>query len=176
MPDHELEERQQKEVIAKEEASKDQTWESFLKQYTKHIEKKVDASERISKRKERDWGHDPEDNVAEVVTAKKKGRRGVDRDDNSSKMSDVISEDKLKNVPANCHFTFLRKNVVSELQHDYVLVNHPFPTIQGEMLIYQPNLDQNELETDKLIYKDFSLKKRVKNQTLPIKIQSEKRK
>jgi hypothetical protein len=48
------------------------------------------------------------------------------------------THDKVKYaLNANCEFTFLKKNLIDRLNNNYVLVNHPFPTLEGELLIYQ---------------------------------------
>lgn len=44
---------------------------------------------------------------------------------------------------------------------DYLLVSHPYPQIEGEMLIFQPNAD-DKCDKDLLVYRDYSLKKRNK--------------
>jgi hypothetical protein len=49
-------------------------------------------------------------------------------------------------------------NIVQELDNDFIMVAHPFPQIQGEMLLFQhKNIDDNML-----VYKDYSLLKRQK--------------
>jgi len=39
-------------------------------------------------------------------------------------------------LPENCQFEFLKNNIVENLDSDYLMVNHPYPIIEGEMLIY----------------------------------------
>ena len=48
------------------------------------------------------------------------------------------------------------------MEADYVLVNHPYPSLEGELLIYQYPEPKTLDSTDQLDYKDFSLKKRLK--------------
>lgn len=145
VPDYELEEKKKKDEEAAAKANEDLSWESFLKSYTRHIEKKVDPMIRTANRKERDFGWEPADDEAvEINTKKSKTSKTVSRDEtNSSKMS-IIPDSELKIVPDDCQFSFLRKNIVSELSNDYLMVNHPFPTIEGEMLIFQNNLETPE--------------------------------
>lgn len=108
VPDYDLEEKQEKAKIAEEEAAKDQTWDDFLKQYKRHIEKKIDPMERTGKRREHDFGHEKEDKEAVEFTSnklpKKKKSLGVDSRDeyNSSKISDIIPESELKKLPDEC--------------------------------------------------------------------------
>lgn len=51
---------------------------------------------------------------------------------------------------------------MERLHHDYVLVTHPFPTLEGELLIYQYPEPASLNNSSHLLYKDFSLKKRMK--------------
>ena len=71
VPDYDLEEKQEKAKVAAQEAAKDQSWEDFMKQYKRHIEKKIDPTERTGKRREHDFGHIQEDKEAVEVTNKK---------------------------------------------------------------------------------------------------------
>lgn len=54
---------------------------------------------------------------------------------NESKLHEP-SVDTIKLLPDRCHYTLLKSNLVEKLSMDYVLVNHPFPTLEGELLIY----------------------------------------
>ena len=61
----------------------------------------------------------------------------------------------------------MKINQIETLSDNYLIVNHPFPQVEGEMLIYQKSeLEKGEkLDDDLLLYKDYSLKKRIKTQT-----------
>jgi hypothetical protein len=55
-------------------------------------------------------------------------------------------------------------NVIQEFDEHFYLVAHPFPQIQGELLLFQ---HKEYSEDDKvLVYKDYSLLKRNKLPTL----------
>ena len=54
----------------------------------------------------------------------------------------------------------LTKNRVEKLSSNYVLVQHPFPQIEGEMMIYQIN-DEDKPKDGTMTYRDFSLRKRI---------------
>jgi len=60
-------------------------------------------------------------------------------------------------LPDNSKLEILKTNIIEELDDDFFLVTHPFPQMEGEMLIFQ-----NTLPTSKLCfnYPDYSLIKR----------------
>ena len=44
----------------------------------------------------------------------------------------------------------------------YFLASHPYPKLEGELLVFKPNkLDQNKERKDEIIYRDYSLRKRI---------------
>jgi hypothetical protein len=56
----------------------------------------------------------------------------------------------------------MKENLIDSLGDNYILVNHPFPVIEGELLIYQYPEPDNLNDANELLYKDYSLKKRIK--------------
>jgi hypothetical protein len=42
-------------------------------------------------------------------------------------------------LPNSCLLTFLKGNKIADLQKSYVLLSHPFPLMDGEMILFQPN-------------------------------------
>jgi uncharacterized glyoxalase superfamily protein PhnB len=61
----------------------------------------------------------------------------------------------------------LRKNVIHELDDNYFMVAHPFPQMEGELILYQPRKGTGDKKM--LTFRDFSLKKRVKTTPKPTK-------
>lgn len=49
---------------------------------------------------------------------------------------------------------------IEKLDAKFLLVSHPFPQIEGEMLIFQPKKD-DQSEEDLIVYRDYSLRKRI---------------
>lgn len=109
--------------------------------YIDHIEKKVDPNTRTSGRKDRDLVQPekitiPEENDAEAEEVRSRGAGDTTSKNADGKMKEG-GHDKLKyNIPDTCIFNFLKQNLIERLNHNYVLVTHPFPTIEGELLIY----------------------------------------
>lgn len=42
-------------------------------------------------------------------------------------------------LPNSCLLSFLKGNKITDLQKSYVLLSHPFPLMDGEMILFQPN-------------------------------------
>lgn len=63
----------------------------------------------------------------------------------------------------------LKLNRIEKLEpEDYVLVAHPYPQMDGEMLLFQ--IEQEIQEKDRIIYKDFSLRRRIETQPKPARL------
>lgn len=140
--------------------------------FTTHIEGKEDPNKRIAGRKDLDLGRnsvEEEDNESrEVKSTSKLTTKSTDQF-----RYDATHEKTKYELPQSCKFDILIKNKVEELDNGYILAHHPYPMVQGEMLLFQT---QREDETEKLItYKDFSLKKRIKTQVLPAKMANDNR-
>jgi len=69
----------------------------------------------------------------------------------------------------------LKLNRIEKLEEDFVLVAHPFPQMEGEMLLFQiiPD-DQEDRET--ILYNDFSLRKRIKTVAKPARMSAAEKK
>ena len=66
-------------------------------------------------------------------------------------------------VPSTCFVTISKHCKIEKLEAKYVLVAHPYPTFEGEILHIQPKKDDQE-DKDLIVYRDFSLRKRLPNQ------------
>lgn len=138
--------------------------------FTDHIEGKVDPLVRTGGRKDKDI---PQVAAVEEEEDEDESKDVLSRPKSSAFNSEGNSlhntqKDNLKfNIPWDCKLRFLKINQIETLSDNYMIVTHPFPQVEGEMLIYQkPELDKGEkLDDDLLLYKDYSLKKRLKAQT-----------
>lgn len=151
-----------------EEAKRDMTWEEFLMQYEQHIEGKVDASLRTANRPDE---YAQPDEVAQKVDgseadAKSKftsiesagGKsRGTNRDLISSKGGTAGGSDKY-DIPNNCKLDLLKAARIQKLEENYMLMAHPYPQMEGELLLFQANIEDQSGENT--TYRDYSLVKR----------------
>ena len=70
-------------------------------------------------------------------------------------------------IPKNCKLELLKNSRIQKLEDNYILVAHPYPQLEGETLLFQLNPeDVVEKESETMIYRDYSLRKR--NSTTPL--------
>ena len=52
---------------------------------------------------------------------------------------ETIKGDKLKyNIPESCYLSMKKKLKIEKLDAKYNLCVHPFPLVEGEMILFQP--------------------------------------
>jgi len=67
-------------------------------------------------------------------------------------------------LPVECHQTLVKRLLIDKLPAKYFVASHPCPKIEGELIIIRPKKeDQNS--KDAIIYRDYSLRKRI--ETMP---------
>ena len=56
----------------------------------------------------------------------------------------------------------MKKTLIYKLPAKYFLASHPYPKLEGEMIVFRPRKDDQDAE-DKtvIVYRDFSLRKRI---------------
>ena len=65
-------------------------------------------------------------------------------------------------IPDTCKVSMIKKVLIEKLPAKYFLASHPFPKIEGEMIIFRPRKDDQDPEDKSVIvYRDFSLRKRI---------------
>ena len=69
----------------------------------------------------------------------------------------------------------LKLNRIEKLDEDYVLVAHPYPQLEGEMLLFQINTEEQE-DKDCILYKDYSLRKRLTTEPKPARMSAYQKK
>ena len=153
-----------------EEEKRDMTWEEFMQQYEQHIEGKVDASLRTANR--------PDDNAQPDEVAVKVGdasqddakskftsiesagarSRGTNKDLNASSKGGTAGASDKYDIPNNCKLDFLKAARIQKLEENYILMAHPYPQMEGELLLFQSNIEDQKGENT--TYRDYSLVKR----------------
>ncbi len=63
-------------------------------------------------------------------------------------------------IPDSCKLVLDQNIKIEKFESKFLLVAHPYPMFEGEMLIIQPKKGDQEDKT-KIIYKDYSLRKRM---------------
>lgn len=54
----------------------------------------------------------------------------------------------------------MKKVLIEKLAAKYFLSSHPYPKIEGELIIFKPKKDDQDKGKDVIVYRDYSLRKR----------------
>ena len=74
---------------------------------------------------------------------------------------------KLKyTVPETCHISLHKRLKIEKLDAKYHLCVHPFPLVEGEMILFQPK-KEDQKEAEGIVYRDYSLVKRLETASKP---------
>ena len=76
-------------------------------------------------------------------------------------------------IPDSCKLVLDKKIKIEKFDSNFLLVAHPHPMFEGEMLLIQPKKGDQE-DKAKIIYKDYSLRKRLPTRN-PDKTKSKKK-
>jgi hypothetical protein len=148
----EIEEREKiQRAFEEAEAKRDMTYEEYLNKYQDMIEGKIQPA----------WANSNPDGVPRSQHASRPVTGHEDaKSDNGSKSGNksTLSKNKsglnsmnatkegfgdlkgdVHDLPPQCLLTFMKGNKISDLDKKYVALSHPFPLIEGEMVVFQPN-------------------------------------
>lgn len=143
---------------AEEEGKRDRTFEEFKTLYNDHIEGKVNADDRTKNRPDSGDGdgvsrgpktgmsHNALDDENNTEGGKKSiskgnyesiGSRNKLGSASGSSVAVESAKDRVKyDIPNSCKLEMLKLNRIEKLDQDYVLVAHPYPQLEGEMLLF----------------------------------------
>lgn len=83
-----------------------------------------------------------------------------------------FDEEKMM-IPESCLINFSKNCKIDKLEGKFLLVAHPLPTLEGEMLIIQPKKEDQQDGSEEITYRDYSLRKRVATRHKPVLSQAE---
>jgi hypothetical protein len=157
--DEEAVERAIQQEAEQAELRRDATFDEFKAKYEDHIEGKApnDRLDRVSnfgddnkstrsksakggargKSAASGRGEEADDQSKSGLTSSKSAKSGLAHQEEINKQFD---EEKMA-LPESCFVLFPKGTKIEKLEAKYVLVAHPFPQIEGEMLIIQPKKD-----------------------------------
>lgn len=157
------------------------TYEEFKFNFEEHIEGKA---QNLRTARASNFGDDVKSTRSRSV--KGKGKRAVSsRDDDdedaksrksgkSGKADQQTAEEinrQLENLkfelPESCFFRYQKSTKIEKLEAKFLLLCHPFPAIEGEMLLVQPK-KEDQVDKDQVVYRDYSLRKRLPAGEKPI--------
>jgi len=92
---------------------------------------KLDGIEEFKDGAERESEKLNESHLSKQKSTKSKGDEL-----NKSKESMMSKDDYKYEIPESCFLSIMKGNKISKLHKKYILISHPFPKIEGEMLIF----------------------------------------
>ena len=95
----------------------------------------------------------------------------VDESMNKSQNSFLSKEDYKFEIPDTCFLKLMKGFKIEKLSQKYILAAHPYPTLEGEMILFQP-LKSDQYDKDIIFYRDYSLRKRIPTRPKPKKLSS----
>ena len=133
--------------------------------YQNHIEGKVDPTTRTAGRHDENNPKPLDDSREEDEIAQEDSKQERPKSNSRSGLgsahSSVRGDQDKYHLPETCKLQMLKANRVEDLGMNYNIVQHPFPQIDGELLIFQSNLE-DKADSDKvMVYRDYSLRKRI---------------
>lgn len=86
---------------------------------------------------------------------------GVRSNNMSKSRTDInFSTENFKyEIPETCILKMMKKVHIENMEQKYCLVSHPYPLVEGQMMIFQPK--KADKEEGIIPYRDFSLRKRI---------------
>ena len=173
----EKEERAQREI----EAARDITFEEFKDKFMDHINGTAEnqRSAHDSAEEEEDPGKKSakKGSKSQRNTDMNKTHSNIDGDDAEERKSSIsgvrsnnmsksrtdmnFSTDNFKyEIPESCILGMMKKVLIEKMDMKYFLVSHPYPQVEGQMMIFQPK-KADQKDSDIIPYRDFSLRKRI---------------
>lgn len=170
----EIEEREKiQKVKEEEEAKKDMTYEEFMLRYGEMIEGKAGGSKderALSSHSRPVTGHPEDDAKSDAGKSEKRGKNssamskgshtGKNSSMNNTKEGFDLKDDLKFDIPETCLLFLMKGNKISKLDKKFKLLTHPYPILEGEMILFQP-LKQDQYDKSLLVYRDYALRKRI---------------
>ncbi len=155
----EVEERlKEQEAFETAEAARDMTKEEFLATYLDHIEGRINTEEKEAQPDEDGGdlaspkedgkeegegegaeGEEGEKPEGEVEASPEKPKEDEKQKDES--IQEIQPSDYKFEIPDSCFLPILKGTRIEKLEKKYHLGAHPYPTLDGQMLLFQPTKD-----------------------------------
>ncbi|CDW89049.1 UNKNOWN [Stylonychia lemnae] len=112
------------------------------------------------------------ENASEKLNDSSISKSKVKEDQLNKSKDSILSKDDYKyEIPQLCHITLMKGNQIEKLHRKYILMSHPFPKIEGEMIMFLP-VKQDQFDPQLVIFRDYSLRKRLPTKPKPKKLSS----
>jgi hypothetical protein len=148
----EIEEKLKSDLAFQEmETKRDMTYDEFMTQYLDHIEGKVDPDLRQDRPTTAEDGspekqpaqedaraEEDEENKLDKSVLSKTSKKSRESKDLTQEQID-LKDDMYHNLTDRCYLNLIKGCRIEKLDKKFILVAHPYPSIEGEMLLFQPN-------------------------------------
>ena len=78
-----------------------------------------------------------------------------------SQMLNRTTDTFRREIPETCYLSMVKKLLIEKLSDKFFLASHPFPKLEGEMIIFKPKKADQKKVKDVITYRDYSLRKRL---------------
>lgn len=152
------------------------TYEEYKDQFVDHIEgratnerRQADSDEeqenkssKSKKGKKTISGHSDNEGTENDPSnmSLKSGDRGTSQNKSQLSLNKKSDNSYKYELPEVCLVNLLKSSKIEKLSDKYLLLVHPFPIVEGEMIILQPK-KEDQKERDLIVYRDYSLRKRL---------------
>ena len=157
------------------------SYEEYIALFEDHIEGKAkNEREIIPSDDENEGSHrvpskKPVSNAKPCTPKKEEKKEDYGSDANTSQMGrtatsldlEIAKANKIKyTIPETCHISMKKRLKIEKLDAKYHLCVHPFPLVEGEMVLFQPK-KEDQKDAEGIIYRDYSLIKRLETAPKP---------
>jgi hypothetical protein len=138
-------------VKDEEEAKRDMTYEEFMGKYGDMIEGKQAAGQRedraMSSHSRPVTGHPEDDGKSDAARSEKrkkassamsKGSHTGANSMNNTKEGFDLKDELRYDIPESCLLFLMKGNKISKMDKKFKLLSHPYPILEGEMILFQP--------------------------------------
>lgn len=157
-------------AIQEAEAKRDMTYEEYLEKYQLMMEGKAgsirggdtDNKSQHASRPVTGYEENKSDNGSRKgKSIPSQGGRSAANSMNNTKegFQGAGGDDWRTELPESCLLTFMKGNKIADLEKRFVLMSHPSPILEGEMVMFQP-FEQDQIDDQLIMYRDYSLRKR----------------
>jgi hypothetical protein len=159
------------------------TYEEFLYRYGDMIEGKAGShpdaksshSRPVTGHKDHDDGKS-EAGKSDHLKRSQANKSAMSKGSGKSSMNNTregfdVKDDLKYDIPDSCFMILTKGNKISKLEKKFKLLAHPYPLLEGEMIMFQ-SLKQDQYDKTLIVYRDYSLRKRIPTRPVSKKLTS----
>ncbi len=101
------------------------------------------------------------DNINDAKSKRSSKRSTLDKSQYQNMSLNKMADSFKFVIPESCHISMMKKVLIEKMEAKYFLASHPFPKLEGEMIICKPKKNDQTQGKEVIIYRDYSLRKRI---------------